>query len=123
MAVYHVIFVLFGIFCKGILMDERVCTTALFNATQANLGRSFFHRIIEDDNSYLDVNERTMCALMHFLFQEAKQNKRSIRFSSGLIGVYQNQLIDNLFRRYVCAIRSNRTILQSINESKIVSRS
>lgn len=124
MAVYHVIFIF--IFCSllstGREIDEGFCTTAKHNATQSNLGRRFFQRMIDDENSYLDVNERNMCALMHFLFQEARQNRRSIRFLSGLIDFYQNQFVYNLFHRYVCAIRSNGTILQSINDGENISR-
>jgi hypothetical protein len=58
-------------------------TLTKYNATQANLGQAFFHRLIHDNDSFKHVNEHNVCSLIHFFIREAAHNGRPIQFSTG----------------------------------------
>jgi hypothetical protein len=62
---------------------NRCGTTATYNTDQAKLGQIFFHHLIHSKKSFEDVNEHSICSLMHFFFQEATINGRPVQFSSG----------------------------------------
>ena len=77
-------------------IDVRSCST-----TKWNSGQWFFQQLIDDENAYRHVNETTMCALMHFFFDQAAHNGRSVEFSSGSM-IQRNELIfDDFSFRYV----------------------
>lgn len=54
-----------------------------YNATRADLGHRFFRRLVDDEQSYTDINEESLCSLMHFFFREASHNGEPVQFSSG----------------------------------------
>lgn len=54
-----------------------------YNETQVNLGRTFFAHLIHDNQSFKDINEQTICSLMHFFLREASINNRHVQFSHG----------------------------------------
>ena len=58
-------------------------STVKYNIARAQLGRSFFLDLIHNDRSFNDVNEDTVCSLMHFFFQEAAHNGKPVEFLSG----------------------------------------
>ncbi len=72
--------------------DIFPCTSTKYNITQANLGRAFFRQLIHDSDSFNDINESTICSLMHFFIQEAAYNGRSVQFSSGLCNTHTHRL-------------------------------
>jgi hypothetical protein len=53
------------------------------NTTKADLGHLFFRHMIDENESFKNINEENMCSLMHFFFREASHNGQSIQFSSG----------------------------------------
>ena len=67
--------------------NDKCCILAKsnINATRANHGREYFAKLIFSNDSYKDVNENSMCSLMHFFMQEAVINGRSVIFSRGII--------------------------------------
>jgi hypothetical protein len=58
------------------------------NATRANFGREFFINLIQNNESYKNVNEDNICSLMHFFMQEAVLNGRPIQFRRGLKRIF-----------------------------------
>ncbi|CAF0767267.1 unnamed protein product [Adineta ricciae] len=46
--------------------------------------------LIHNDRSFNDVNEHTVCSLMHFFFQEAAQNGKPVEFLSGMFILYDS---------------------------------
>ena len=78
--------------CSQVMMEQQLgspvlgdsrCLWNTCNATKADLGRAFFHHLIHRNDSFHDVNARTMCFLMHFFVAEATYNSQPVSFSSG----------------------------------------
>lgn len=65
------------------IVYDHCCTLFKYNPTQADLGQTFFHQLIYDNDSYLHVNEQNICSLIHFFIREASHNTQSVEFVSG----------------------------------------
>ncbi len=55
------------------------------DSKKANYGRDFFRQLTINSDLYDEVNPENMCHLMHFLFQQASINNKSILFTEGLL--------------------------------------
>ncbi len=82
---WYVVLTLIWVFYETIsAVNHPCCTLAKYNATQTNQGRAFFRHLISHSDAFNDVNDHTICSLIHFFMQEAAHNNQPIQFSSGL---------------------------------------
>lgn len=66
-------------------IHASISKTLRYNPIKADAGQAFFHELIHDNESFRNVNQDTMCTLLHFFIREASQNGRLVQFSSGSI--------------------------------------
>jgi hypothetical protein len=66
------------------------------DSKKANLGKDFFRQLIINSDISEEVNPDNICNLMHFLFQQASINNKSITFTEGFI-----ILTKNLFELFI----------------------
>jgi hypothetical protein len=55
------------------------------DSTKANHGKDFFRQLTIKSDLYEEVNPENICNLMHFLFQQASINNKSITLKEGVL--------------------------------------
>jgi hypothetical protein len=76
--------------CRQAITGTSSDISSSYNATKASLGQAFFHDLIHDDQSYKNVNEQSLCSLIHFFIREANHNGQSVQFASGMFVLYDS---------------------------------
>ncbi len=69
----------------GSIISKNCCILPKMyvDSKKANLGKDFFRQLTIKSDLYEEVNPENICNLMHFLFQQASINNKSIIFKEG----------------------------------------